>query len=115
MEKRLKQQLSKIKPTEQSKDLLGLLTKEKDVAVDREVREFTRMAEAIRSEFVYEDEASNPGGVVSAKIKGSYPKGTSIKCVVAAPGNRSGVLNFTCDGMQGVLKFARSNLIVIFP
>lgn len=80
------------------------LTKEKDVAVDGEIRQFTKMVMEVRAGFRHDDPETNRGLVISPRMRGSYPPSTSVKCVVFAPRKRASALNFTCDGALPNLK-----------
>ncbi len=82
------------------------------MAADGEVREFARLVKQVRAKFRHTEAATNPGLVVAPKMgRGSYPPGTSVKCVVFFGGgskrrsrrSRNSTLNFTSDGKESLL------------
>ncbi|RZF38830.1 hypothetical protein LSTR_LSTR000533 [Laodelphax striatellus] len=74
----------------------ALTVKRRTTLQDADLIAFHKMVKKLREEFVYSDQYTNTGLVVSPTLESSYHEGTSIKLVVKCPG-RDIPVTFTCD------------------
>ncbi|XP_039295233.1 phosphatidylinositol 4-phosphate 3-kinase C2 domain-containing subunit beta isoform X3 [Nilaparvata lugens] len=74
----------------------ALTVKRRTTLQDADLIAFHKMVKKLREEFVYSDQYTNAGLVVSPTLESSYNEGTSIKLVVKCPGREMPV-TFTCD------------------
>jgi len=101
-------------------DAAATVTREKNVAVDDEIRAFAGLVMDVRAQFRHDCDG-NEGYVVARRLRGgatvagdqgegsssAYPPGTSLKCVVHCGGStrakRKSAFNFTCDCKLNIL------------